>query len=177
MRFRTMSIDQLYTRLNKITDKQKLLNFIHCCGEKENNLTLHLSTAYHKLKQAARGRYEHLFPDSKNSVMIIEPEKEVYFKPHSVSSGATGTTKIKYCRECGEEFILQKDVDGNYCSEKCWRLGAYNNWEKKEFGNKIGNKKGYVDYKSTPVNATKKTEPSKPVDFIDVLPKRKLRLD
>jgi hypothetical protein len=212
MRFGTMSLKQLHVRLGKITDKQKLLNFIHCCGEKEmdKDTPHYYKNGYHALKVAARSRYEFLFPDDTNftsgilnKVAIIEKVNPKYMDSTESISYPSTNHKVaitKTCPICKKQFTLQAGVDGEYCSEKCWRIGAYNQWEKKEFGNR----KGYVDYSSPPKNSegyeyldttdeliekvtkvpvrpikekTKKSEPSKPIDFIDILPKRKLRLD
>lgn len=155
MRFRTMTLEQLYTRLYKITDKQKLTNFIECC-------TL---PGYFELGQSARERYRSLFSES-----------------------APAPVRSKTCPVCRKDFTLQEGVDGDYCSEKCLRLGTFINWEREAFSRRVEfNYRGepilnpiltpvpIPEYKTS--KSKKKPEPKKPIDFIDILPKRKLRLD
>ena len=101
MRFRTMTLEQLYTRLYKITDKQKLTNFIECC-------TL---PGYDELGQSARERYRSLFSE-----------------PAPITNSVQIRARVPIP-------------------------------------------------KSKPIKPTKNLELKKPVDFIDILPKRKLRLD
>jgi len=150
-----MTLEQLYTRLYKITDKQKLTNFIECC-------TL---PGYDELGQSARERYRSLFS---------EPAPEPIWS--------------KICPICKKSFTLPEGGNGDYCSEICWKLGAYINWEKEAFSRQVKfNYRGEPILKPVitpvpipkykPLKSKKTLELKKPVDFIDILPKRKLRLD
>jgi hypothetical protein len=118
-----MTLSQLYTRLNKITDEQKLKNFIQCCSSCKK---FYITERYN-LAQAARVRYKNLFG----------------YYPFSL------------------------------ISEKCWKDLHYSKLPYNQKGESLEEPNKPINEKKV----VKPKEPSKPVDFIDVLPKRKLRLD
>ena len=112
----TMSEKQLFTRLYKITDRQKLENFIRCCSM---DFPIYYEIG---LGQAARERYRNLFKE-------FAPVPEVPSAP--------------------VKFIPRYSFPLDPSNKKELRA----------------------------TSTVGKQEPIKPKDFIDILPKRKLRLD
>jgi len=157
-RFSTMSKDQLIQRLNKITDRQKLINFLEC-SEKLNHVDLYL---------LARKRYYALFgvPPTFYPFVSDKPLPSIPFSGISKSAGSVGSFSGAHNKP---PIVIPKS---NISSSLKGKKG-----EPKEEEEIVTD-----PYTGLPVKKKylqkKKAETTKPVDIADVIyTKRKLRLD